>query len=140
MGATFVEGIKNWAADRFDFSSFRDFWSLHQQDLKGLSQAQVNYMNKSFQTTTMFGKREGSETQLKEFDKASNALREEIKQHVFGKNYNEQRDKETLDAYTKGMTIQLESLMGNKTQGYATKVMDFNRTFKIKEATGQKIS
>ena len=88
----------------------------------------------------MFDGRMGSEEQLKNFTNATNALREEIKDYVFGKNYDEKRDKETLDAYTKGMTIQLESLMSNKTQGYSTKVLDFNRTFKVETARGQKIS
>lgn len=141
LGAALWDDVTRNIKERsLNMTSFKDFFSLHEQDLKGMSQAQVNYVSASFRTVKMFDGRVGSEEQLKNFTNATNALREEIKDHVFGKNYDEKRDKETLDAYTKGMTIQLESLMSNKTQGYSTKVLDFNRTFKVETAKGQKIS
>ena len=59
---------------------------------------------------------------------------------MFGDRYNAKRDEGTLNKYLDGVTTQIEMLESNETQGYATKLMDFNRTFKVQSTSGQKIS
>ena len=124
-------------------SSMADFVSGHQQELVGLSKAQKEYMEASFNlkhNSNIEFNPEGFQKNVERAETARQNLKEEIKQHVFGDRYNAKRDEGTLNKYLDGVTTQIEMLESNETQGYATKLMDFNRTFKVQSTSGQKIS
>ena len=124
-------------------SSMADFVSGHQQELVGLSSAQKEYMEASYNlkhNSNIEFNPEGFQKNAERVETARQNLKKEIKQHVFGDKYDAKRDEATLNKYLNGVTTQIEMLESNETQGYATKLMDFNRTFKVQAASGQKIS
>lgn len=138
---SFIQSLKDlWNGKT---SSMADFVSGHQQELVGLSKAQKEYMEASFNlkhNSNVEFNPEGFQKNVERAETARQNLKEEIKQHVFGDKYDAKRDEATLNKYLNGVTTQIEMLESNGTQGYATKLMDFNRTFKVQTASGQKIS
>ena len=138
---SFIQSLKDlWNGKT---SSMADFVSGHQQELVGLSKAQKEYMEASFNlkhNSNVEFNPEGFQKNVERAETARQNLKEEIKQHVFGDKYDAKRDEATLNKYLNGVTTQIEMLESNETQGYATKLMDFNRTFKVQTASGQKIS
>ena len=68
-------------------------------------------------------------------------LRQEIREHVFGKELKDLTDgeKKALETYTKGMMAELANLYSTEAQGQATRILDFNRAFRVREGEEQKI-
>lgn len=148
-----IERIENFAAGIF--TTEKTPLTVSSEDIKqkitGLSEAQKNFLDRYYDEETDISRNilrhpsnpffSGMTASRFNLVSSVEGLRQEIREHVFGKELKDQTDgeKKALETYTKGMMAELANLYSTEAQGQATRILDFNRAFRVREGEEQKI-
>ena len=122
------------------------------QKIHGLSEGQKEYLDKFHDLRKVVMKDQARDVSLNQFGEtymqkfmrlssASEKLRQEIRAHVFQKDGKDlsPSEKKELDVITRKMATELEMLYRSEAQGQTTRILDFNRAFKVAPASGQRL-
>lgn len=119
------------------------------QKITGLSEAQKNFLDRYYDEETDISRNilrhpsnpffSGMTASRFNLVSSVEGLRQEIREHVFGKELKDltESEKKALETYTKGMMAELANLYSTEAQGQATRILDFNRAFQVNQAPGQ---